>query len=209
MPAYKLTHFSVEAKGELIRLIFAQTSTAYENVRITFEDWPSLKPSTPFGYLPVLEVDGKELVGSGPIARYLAEQLGLAGANDFENAGIAGIKDVQDEVVLKMAKAFFEKDNAAKERMEREIMKDHIPKYLGLMEKTIEKNGGDWLFGLKLTYVDLNLYLLVDFMRLFKEGNLLEGYPHVRKTRDAVSALPNIAKWLSERPERTFGPPVA
>lgn len=78
------------------------------------------------------------------------------------------------------------------------------------MEKTIKDNRADegWLFGPKLTYVDLNLYLVVDFMKLFKEDGLFDWYPGIEKLMKNVSALPNIAEWLKKRPERK-GPPVA
>lgn len=42
--------------------------------------------ATPFGHVPVLEVDGKQLSQSVTIARYLAKQHGLAGRNDWEQA---------------------------------------------------------------------------------------------------------------------------
>ena len=172
-PTYKLTYFPVEARGELIRFIFAQAEQDYEDIRVSSKDWAAIKPTTPFGQMPILDVDGEILTGSGPIARYLSEKLGLAGSNAIENTKIAGIKDVQDEVTLKLIKAFFAKD---KEAAKKEVVEDFIPKYLGLMEKTIKGNPvcQDWLFGSKLTYVDLHLYLIVDCMKLFKENNLLD-----------------------------------
>lgn len=42
--------------------------------------------ATPFGQCPILEVDGKQLVQSHAIARYLARQHGLAGQDDWEQA---------------------------------------------------------------------------------------------------------------------------
>lgn len=54
-----------------------------------------------------------------------------------------------------------------KQAMKKEVIENIIPKYLGIMEKTNHADEG-WLFGPKLTYVDLNLYLVVDFMKLFK-----------------------------------------
>lgn len=208
MPTYKLSYFSVEAKAELIRFIFAQAEQHYEDIRIPNEDWAAMKPTTPFGQMPILDVDREILAGGGPIARYLAEKHGLAGSNDIENTKIAGIKDVQDEVTMKLVKAFFAKE---KEAANKEMVEDFIPKYLGLMEKTIKGNPvcQDWLFGSKLTYVDLHLYLIVDCMKLFKENNLLDDYPEVEKVTTAVGNLPNIAKWIEKRPPRTFGTPVA
>ena len=208
---YKLTYFPVEAKGELTRFIFAQAGVEYEDVRIKKDEWSALKPTTPFGYLPTLEVNGEVLGGSGPIARFVAEKHGLAGSNAIENVKLAGIKDVLDEVVLKMLKAYFENDRAMKKQLSDEVVEKHIPKYLDLMETIIKNNSTDgiWLFGSTVTYVDLNLYLVVDFMRFFTENNLLDNYPRVEKLTNAVRALPNIAKWIENRPERTYGPPIA
>lgn len=39
----------------------------------------------PFGQMPVLEVDGKRVFQSIPIARYVAKCVGLAGDNDWES----------------------------------------------------------------------------------------------------------------------------
>ena len=50
MAAYKLTYFPCRARGELIRLIFAQAGVEYENVRLTFfpmgsPQWDAMKKS--------------------------------------------------------------------------------------------------------------------------------------------------------------------
>jgi len=205
-PIYKLTYFTAEAKAELIRFIFAQAEVEYQDVRIPLEDWPSLKPLTPFGHLPLLEFGGETFAGSGPIAKYVAEKHGLAGSNDVENLKIAGIKDYLDEVVLKMAREFFEKDDARKKTMKKEIA-ESIPQYLGTMEKKIQGNPSGWLFGTKVTYIDLYLYLTVDYMKWFNE-NALDGYPGVEKLVNSVANLPNIARWIESRPERTLATPV-
>ena len=77
MPTYKLYYLPARGRGELIRWIFVQTGIPYENIRINGEEWASFKPKTPYGKIPVLDIDGKLLAGSGPIARYLAEEFGL------------------------------------------------------------------------------------------------------------------------------------
>ena len=75
MTTYKLIYFNSRGRAEIIRQIFALAGIKYEDMRVTEEEWAKLKDNTPYGALPVLEVDGKMLAGSGPIARYLAEKF--------------------------------------------------------------------------------------------------------------------------------------
>ena len=102
MSTYKLTYFNAKGRAELTRLVFAQAGVEYTDERIAREEWPARKPHTPFGVLPVLEVDGKQLGGSMVIARYVAEKLGVAGSNDFENALIASILDSVSDLQLQL-----------------------------------------------------------------------------------------------------------
>ena len=48
MPAYTLEYFDVKARGELIRLVFAEAGEKYEDKRFTLEDWPKHKPGKLF-----------------------------------------------------------------------------------------------------------------------------------------------------------------
>ena len=50
MAAYKLTYFPCRARGELIRLVFAQAGVQYENNRLAFfpmgsPEWDAMKKS--------------------------------------------------------------------------------------------------------------------------------------------------------------------
>lgn len=111
-PTYKLYYFDVKALGESIRMLFAYGGIEYEDIRVAQTDWPELKSSMyfplvlvgwtnvpnrlivsvhffflvamPMGQMPVLEVDGKRVSQSMPIARHIAKRVGLAGDNDWE-----------------------------------------------------------------------------------------------------------------------------
>ena len=64
MTQYKLTYFDLRARGEPIRLLFAVAGQEFTDDRIQFERWPEVKPSVPFGQLPLLEIqeEGKTTI---------------------------------------------------------------------------------------------------------------------------------------------------
>lgn len=92
-PAYKLTYFDVKALAEVTRLLFSYGGIEFEDNRFQKENWPELKPSMPFGQVPVLEHNGKVAHQSLAIARYVAKQVKLVGNNDWEDLEIDSIVD--------------------------------------------------------------------------------------------------------------------
>lgn len=202
MSTYKLIYFNLKGRAEVARFLFAQAGVKYEDKRVENEEWLEMKPNTPTGCLPILEVDGKPLTGSGPITRFLAERFGLAGSNDFETAEIAGIVDVLTDCFLKLIPWFYEQDEEKKAKIKKENLEEHIPKYWGIIEKKIQENKSDagWIYGDKLTCGDFAVYCSLEHLLKF-DPDFLSKYPGVFKLKKAVEALPNIAKWLKERPD--------
>ena len=45
MPTYKLTYFDVRSRGETARMLFKLADQPFEDIRISFEDWPKVKES--------------------------------------------------------------------------------------------------------------------------------------------------------------------
>ena len=202
MPSYKLYYFNQMGRGELVRWIFVQAGLSYEDVRLTDEEWEEFKPKTPFGKIPVLEVDGKLLAGSGPIARYLAEEHGLAGSNAFENAELAGLYDLIEDMQMKLILMFFEKDEKRQAEMKQDLQEKDIPEFLGILEKCITDNGSPegWIYGSKVTYVDMSVVLTTGIL-VMVDPNILEGYPAILKLKAEVESMPKITKWIQERPK--------
>ena len=203
MTNYKLIYFNIKGRAEVTRFIFAQAGVKYEDKRIPKEEWPALKPSTPTGSLPVLEVDGKQLTGSWVINRFLAERFDLAGSNDIENAEIAGIIDVLGDFMLRLMGVHFEKDEERKAQLKKKLVEEDIPKYWGILEGMCKKNNSDqgWIYGNKPTYADLNIYVALEFIQKGAPLTFLENFPAVSKLKTAVESLPNIAEWLKNRPD--------
>ena len=205
MPTYKLYYFNGRGRAEQIRIVFAQAGVPYEDIRLTGEKWAEFKPKTPYGSMPVLEVDGKMLAGSLPIVRYVAEQHGLAGSNAFENADIASITDVLNDLEEKLFQFFFEKDEARRAELKKTLVETHFPRYLGALEKRAAGNNSadGWITGQRFTYADISIYLMCTYVE-FRGGENVDEYPNLKKIKESVQKLPAIAKWLKERPETDF-----
>eukprot|EP00343_Euplotes_focardii_P006903 CAMPEP_0205818968 /NCGR_PEP_ID=MMETSP0206-20130828/1106_1 /ASSEMBLY_ACC=CAM_ASM_000279 /TAXON_ID=36767 /ORGANISM="Euplotes focardii, Strain TN1" /LENGTH=69 /DNA_ID=CAMNT_0053111915 /DNA_START=24 /DNA_END=229 /DNA_ORIENTATION=+ len=50
----KVTYFNLPGRAESLRLALSAAKISFTDERIEFKDWPALKPSTPWGSLPVL-----------------------------------------------------------------------------------------------------------------------------------------------------------
>uniref|UniRef100_G3UUM8 glutathione transferase n=1 Tax=Meleagris gallopavo TaxID=9103 RepID=G3UUM8_MELGA len=100
MPNYKLTYFNLRGRAEISRYIFAYSGIKYEDHRLEGADWPKIKPTIPFGKVPILEVDGVIIHQSLAIARYLARESGLAGQTPVEQALVDAIVDTMDDFMI-------------------------------------------------------------------------------------------------------------
>jgi glutathione S-transferase len=78
MPRLKLTYFDFHGgRGEPARLALSMGGIPFEDDRVPPSEWERRKPNTPFGALPVLEVDGQMLAQSNAINRYVGKLTDL------------------------------------------------------------------------------------------------------------------------------------
>ncbi|KAF1772400.1 Thioredoxin-like fold [Phytophthora cactorum] len=75
-PQLKLSYFDLKLHAELSRMIFNYGGIAFTDHRIARTDFVKLKPTLPFGQVPVLELDGTIYAQSMAIARYAAKIVG-------------------------------------------------------------------------------------------------------------------------------------
>ena len=68
----KLTYFDIEGVAEPVRLALLLAGAPFDDVRVKFPDWPELKPKTPYGQLPILQIDDSPemMTQSGAMLRY-------------------------------------------------------------------------------------------------------------------------------------------
>ena len=206
MPTYKLYYTNHKGRAELIRWIFKQVDVPFEDIRFTREEWLAFKPKSPYGGLPILEIDGKLYAGTIPLMRYVAEQHGLAGSNELENLELASICDMTEDLVHRLIPVFEEKDETRKAKLLKEFKETHVPKYFGITGEVVTKNGSPegWIYGKTVTYADFRVVQICDFVTTLCGPDILDAYPVIVKLKQTVEALPKIAKWIQERPKTEY-----
>ena len=198
-PTVKLTYFNLRARAETARPLLAYGGIQYEDfrVRATFQDpgeWPEMKPTTPYGSLPLLEWDGVRIAQSMAIARFLAREVGLAGRNSLEAAQINEVVDAVNDIAQAGAKAFFSKDEAEMKKYTTET----LPAGLINIEKRLENRGGQFMVGNTLSWADLRLF---DFCFQLPDPSGLDNFPRIKNLTGRVGRIPNIQAWVEARPE--------
>lgn len=203
---YKLYYFDARGNAEVIRLIFAQAGVKYEDIRLAQDKWESeFKPKTPYGVVPVLDIDGKIVGGAGPIARYLAKQYGLAGEDDDARLVLGGAEDALNDLRAKLGEIHFEKDETRKEAAKKQFVEKLIPRVLGGLEKLAASNKDGWFYGSNVSYVEFLFICTVEYLQMGDPAGL-DKYPALKKLNESVRQLPNVAKWIKDRPETQHWP---
>merc|ERR1719276_466167 len=72
-PSIKLTYFDIEGAAECVRLALTLAGAEFEDNRIDFSEWASFKSTTPYGQVPVMNIDGgPDRTQSGAMLRWAA-----------------------------------------------------------------------------------------------------------------------------------------
>nr|XP_012217369.1 PREDICTED: uncharacterized protein LOC105669156 [Linepithema humile] len=203
MPTYKLTYFPVKALGEPIRFILSYAGVEFVDDRFNQEDWPKIKPTTPFGQVPVLEIDGKKVNQSFAICRYLAKQYKLAGKNDWEALEIDVTIDNINDLRAKIA-AFHYETNETVKAEKRKVADELVPFYLERLDAQVQKNGGYFVGG-AVSWADLTFVALLDYLNHMHKEDIIEKYENLKQLKQKVLEIPNIKKWVEKRPPSDLG----
>merc|ERR1712130_696619 len=183
----KLTYFDLRARGEPCRLLLAYGGLKYEDERIPppwdpTSTWGTLKPSTPFGQLPLLQWGDQVICQSMACARFIAREVGLAGNNNMESAQVDEIIDVIQDLI-----------NAG--------MKKHaevtVPTALGQLETKLTSRGGQFFVGNNFSWADLHTFMYVSDL---PDKSVLKNFPKIGNLVERVGNIPNIKNWVETRP---------
>jgi len=204
MPTVKLTYFNLRARAETARLLLAFAGVPYEDERVVVpweapDAWSALKATTPWGQLPSLVWDGEIIYTSLAINRFLAREFGLMGKNNVQSAQVDEVLDVIQDVIEAGVMAGSKKDEAEKSTSMAHHKTVTIPNMGKKMERRLVERGGQFMVGNCLTLADIQLFN-------FCTDNPACGESQAKLTDlvRRVGDMPNIKKWVEDRPKTAF-----
>ncbi|KAK2151389.1 hypothetical protein LSH36_365g05030 [Paralvinella palmiformis] len=204
MPNYKVIYFGVRGYAETIRLVFAAAGVAYDDNRIEMKDWMVLKPTMPFGQLPVLEVDGMKLAQSDSICRFLADKFGLMGRHPIEKAAIDACAETISEirVIVMRVQTNMDIPQDVKDKEMKVVLEEKVPPILEKLEVCLKKNksGDKYFYGDTISLADIHFFACCEtVVRLNPKA--FDNFPKLAALYDRVKNHSHIYKWLQQRPD--------
>ena len=198
MPNIKLNYFDLRSRAEPCRLLLAYGGLQYEDERIPppwdpATTWAKVKPTTPFGQLPVLKWGDEVICQSMACARFIAREVGLAGNSSLESAQVDEIIDVIQDLFNAELKLYFAKDEAGQKKHAEET----VPTTLGQLEEKLTSRGEQFFVGNNFTWADLHTFMYVSDLQ---NKDVIKSFPKIVNLVERVGNIPNIKHWVETRP---------
>jgi glutathione S-transferase len=200
MTKLKLTYFdSPTSRGEECRLALFAAGVDFDDHRIQRAEWAALKPTTPFGSLPVLEVEGKPPISqSNTILAYVGRRHGLLPTDEWEALRLESLLGACEDLRSAVAASFGIADQEELKRRRAALAEGPVRTWGGNMEKQIK---GPFAGGTALSVADIKLYMIANW---FKKGvldhvppDVLAPFPKLEAVRANVSEHPKIVAWYA------------
>ena len=214
---YQLYYWpTIQGRGEFIRLALEEAGADYVDVgrrgkagmaavMKLMTDRRQARPP----YAPPFLKAGKVIVAqTANVLLFLGPRLRLAPRDEAGRLWAHQLQLTISDLVVEIHDThhpvsswlYFEEQRPAARRRTKDFWRYRVPKYLGYFERVLKNNGGRFIIGGRLTYVDLSLFQIVEGLRYAfpKRMKAFEGdVPQVLELHDRVAMRPNIKAYLA------------
>ncbi len=169
----------IQGRGEYVRLALEEAGAGYVDVARRGNGMAAMTrmmeagKGTPPLAPPFLKA-GKLVIGqTANILLYLGSRHGLAPKAEAGRLWVHQLQLTIADLVLEIhdthhplgPSLYYEDQKAPAKKRTDEFWKQRVPKYLGYFEELLAANGGTYVTGRRLTYVDLSLFQIVEGLR--------------------------------------------
>jgi len=159
MTSYRLTYFDVDGgRGEHVRIAFHAAGIAFEDNRISFQEFGESRSGMRFTCVPVLEIDGEPVTQANALGRYVGRMAGLYPADPLQalycDEVLGAMEDMTNHIARTMRMTGDEL-RAARE----ELAEGWLVVYLRGTGELLARGGGEYFADQQLTIADLRAML--------------------------------------------------
>src|SRR5687768_16514386 len=139
----KLTYFDAPvSRGEECRLALHVAGVDFEDVRIQRAEWAALKPTTPFGSMPLFELPGHPVLAqSNAILVLIGRRHGLHPKDDFEAARHESVMQHVEDLRAAVGPTLRMSDPDEKRKAREALSASFLPAWGAATEKQITEDG--------------------------------------------------------------------
>jgi glutathione S-transferase len=212
---YELYYWpGIQGRGEYVRLALEDAGADYldaargDRGMAAMMKMMDARSGTPPFAPPFLKA-GKLVIGqTANILLYLGSRHGLAPKTEAARLWVHQLQLTVADFVVEIhdthhplgSSLYYEDQRAPAKKRSSEFWKERVPKYLDYFERLLKENGGVWLTGRRISYVDLSLFQIVEGLRYAFPGRMKafeRGIPGLLDLHDRVAARPNIKAYLA------------
>jgi glutathione S-transferase len=205
----------IQGRGEFVRLALEEGGADYVDMArrrgygvetmMKFIRGPRVKRAP---YAPPFLKAGKLVIAqTALILHYLGPRLDLVPRREADRLWALAlqltitdfVKEIHDTHHPISSQLYYEEQRPAAKRYTREFWRHRVPKLLGYFERALEGSRGPYVFGRKLSYVDLSLFQIVEGLRYAfprRMRRFEKKVPRLVALRDRVAERPRIAAYL-------------
>jgi glutathione S-transferase len=196
----KLTYFdNPRSRGEECRLALFLAGVDFEDNRLAFDGWAALKPNTPFGALPIFEIEGKPAISqANAILGYVGRKYGLLPADEWEAARLDSLLAACEDVRHVIAGTFGIKDPEELKLRRAALVEGPIATWAAGMEKQVV---GPFAGGASISVADIKLFIMLGWLQGgaldHVPNDVVANYPKLSKLYESVKAHPRVVAWYA------------
>ena len=203
----RLVYFGIPGRAEAIRLALAIGGVEFEDKRIPFPAWGKLKPTTPWGGVPVLELaDGSQLAQARSILRFVGKSTGLYPADPLAAQRVDELMDALEDLgaAISSVGQRLPKEEQEAARLAAVSEGGVVHAFLAKIEAFIGANGSrGYAVGAEMNIASIltftSLGRLVGGVYYGVPPTVCDAFPKIQAVRKTVGGSPAVVAWYDAR----------
>jgi glutathione S-transferase len=216
---YELYYWpTIQGRGEFIRLALEEAGADYVDVARRGKAGMAAMQKLLEGrrlahppYAPPFLKAGRDIIAqTALILFYLGPRLRLAPSPEAERMWAHQLQLTVSDLVVHIHDThhpvsgwlYYEEQKPAAKRRTDDFWRYRVPKFLGYFERVLKQNGGTYMVGRRLSYVDLSLFQIVEGLRYAfpkRMKRFERKVPLLIALHDRVAKRPRIAAYLASQ----------